>query len=81
MNCYLQEEDPPENHDLSRFSCVCGNCYGELADLEREARERLQAMHQVYADLLIDRDRWKEMFTQAMEQHGFTREFIESHGD
>lgn len=45
--CYLQEDDPPADHDLKRFSCVCGKCYGALADMEREAREecaRLRAI-------------------------------------
>lgn len=36
--CYLTEDDDPALHDLERFSAVCGQCYGALADLEREAR-------------------------------------------
>jgi hypothetical protein len=30
--CYLQEDDPPEDHDIQRLSCVCGKCYEALAN-------------------------------------------------
>lgn len=38
--CYLQEEDPPADHDMSRFSCVCGKCYEALSN-ECEQWKRL----------------------------------------
>lgn len=41
FTCYLQEEDPPEDHDIGHYSCVCGRCYGALADLERDARQQV----------------------------------------
>lgn len=34
LKCYLQEEDPPEEHDIAKFGCVCGRCYNALAGLE-----------------------------------------------
>lgn len=38
--CYLQEEDPPEEHDLERLGAVCGQCYGAAVSL-MDAAERL----------------------------------------
>lgn len=93
--CYLQENDPPEDHDIERFSCVCGKCYEALSRLEeaaqrslceaedkiKELEKRLSDMHQAHANLLIDRALWRERYTQAMEQHGFTREFLGQAGE
>lgn len=62
--CYLQENDPPEQHDLATYSAVCGRCY--------------EALHYVLGTeiegLKRERDQWRESYCQAMEQHGFKRE-------
>jgi hypothetical protein len=42
QTCYLQEDDPPEDHDIDRFSCVCGKCYEALANLEEAAQGKLR---------------------------------------
>lgn len=44
VECYLTEEDPPEDHDFARYGAVCGRCFGALSDLEREARNAADQM-------------------------------------
>lgn len=50
--CYLQEEDPPEDHALSTYSCVCGRCYqaaieeGKL-NLGRERTKYYQLLEKI----------------------------------
>lgn len=39
--CYLQEDDPPEQHDLSQYSAVCGQCYTALDEVHKVTIERL----------------------------------------
>ena len=47
VTCYLREEDPPEDHDLERYSAVCGRCYSALADLLRSSVDELAAAREI----------------------------------
>jgi hypothetical protein len=47
VECYLQEEDPPAEHDIERYSAVCGRCYGALAGLLRSAEDELAAAREI----------------------------------
>jgi hypothetical protein len=49
--CYLQEEDPPEDHDLLHYSAVCGRCYAALAGLLRSAEDQLAEAVEIITDL------------------------------
>jgi hypothetical protein len=43
IQCYLQEEDPPEDHDPEHYGAVCGRCYSALDDMHKATIERLEA--------------------------------------
>ncbi len=43
VKCYLQEEDAPEDHDISRLSAVCGRCYSALDDMHKATIARLES--------------------------------------
>lgn len=36
IKCYLQEDDPPADHDLQTFGAVCGRCYEAAVAVDRE---------------------------------------------
>ena len=62
--CYLQEDDPPEDHDIRRLSAVCGRCYSALDEMHKATIERL-----ITALLIADRDigEWVQLANRQRE--------------
>lgn len=50
--CYLQEDDPPEDHDIGHYSCVCGRCYAALSDLHIAAEQEVVALRSMLRECL-----------------------------
>lgn len=63
--CYLQENDDPAEHDIKRFSCVCGKCYEAACDVENK---NLRAVWRALIEAQTDIFHWVALAKKQCEQ-------------
>lgn len=64
VKCYLQEDDPPEDHDISQCGAVCGRCYAALDDMHKASIERLEM---ALIDAWTDIGQWVQLAERQRE--------------